>query len=387
MWEFAFRMGGFRGTSSAVLLCAALGGCGTPAEVANESVSTAEEAIGGPWRELDETPNQADGFTGSPAVCDARTSMGGTFLVGRSTNNRFRWSLNQRIYGHTAWADLSSSMRLFNSKPTCTSFDEYHQGSWTFNYKKAILGRSTDNRYYIRVVSVPPGPVDPNTNLELPSPVNIGSAFAQISTNTYDSAPAAATVNGKLYVLGRRSNTLYLSTNQLNLSSSGSVLGTWQNETLSVALPSGWTAQGDPAVVNSSPFYAAITFAQRATRLGQTRIWVNFYGGGTSFYGWYQLSTVTAGIASDPALDVNFDWLNALTVYFTGGDGKLYEGSTFFSDPTFTAVNAAGNTNTGLSGSPAAVGWLDAWEGSHYALVPKGNQFVYTSPCPNPNGC
>jgi hypothetical protein len=348
--------------------------------------------VGGIWRPFDALPTQSGGFTGSPAICDSRTTMGGIVVVGRratgfGTANRFRFSLRDRIYAATNWADIGT--RTFNSKPACAVLDEFHQLPMNqCNFQKAIIGRSSLNRYFIQILKAAPGGVDEN-NIPLPTITSLVlSDWLQIGTNTYDSAPAATVAFHTFYLVGRRGTRLFLRANPLNTSDPNNPYNHagWGSEMQSPALPSGWTMAGDPAIVNSSPYTHTLHFAVRGTSGAQTRIFMTNWNGAWAA-SWSQLSVTNVAAGSDPALDVSFDWLNAQTVYIRGTDNRIYQSSSFFTDNPFEAIQAQLNSNTGMSGSPAAIGWMDAWEGDHAVVGVKNGQFVVSSNCPDPEQC
>jgi hypothetical protein len=271
------------GTAQAILFGALLGsvGCGGEAmtaegfeteEAATGELGTLEQALGGNWRQFTQTPNQSGGFTGDPAVCNAFANQGGWAAIGRSaTSNKLRWSILQSALPATAWANLGD--RVFNSSPACAALDEFYQApSSQWSYQKAILGRdSSNNRYYIRVMKIPPGVPDEN-NVPLPTVPRTVLDWTSISNSAYVSGPGAAVVGGALVVCGKRtvssSTRAWCKYNTLSTRPSAPFDNSnWTPGAEAPALPSGWTAQGDPAVVNSShvfPFAAII--AVRATR-------------------------------------------------------------------------------------------------------------------------
>lgn len=153
-------------------------------------------------------------------------------------------------------------------------------------------------------------------------------------------------------------------------------------------MPTGWTPQGDPAIANTTDFFGDITIATRARNGSQFRLFWTLYNG-SSFGGWQQYSAVSGVVPSDPALAVHVDdFVTPLSVFFRGTDNQIYGASTFYgSNLPFAPLLASGNTNEDFSAAPAVAGSLTGWEGEHVVVGLSGNQFHWTSPCPDPSGC
>jgi hypothetical protein len=383
----------------ALLSAAAFGtlGCSADAPAPVEETGTTTQALGGNWRAFAQLPNQSGGFIGSPAVCNAFNNAGAFIAFGRASNNVFRYSLTERLFPSTAWANLGT--QTFNSKPACAVLDDLYFDP-PHCYKKVVVGRSGSgawlNRYLIRTIRVLPGPVDPETNFPLPTTVELMTNWNPIGTTTWSSAPAAAVGGGALNVCGRRSdNRIWCAASLLDQEDSDfPYTGTWLAPVQAPALPSPWTAQGDPAIANTEPWLATMTVAVRATRSfpSQTRLFsISFDPDSGTFGGWFEFPTGTLGISSDPAMDVDKTrgWFDGATIFFRGTDNKIYEasGTANLGWSPFSAINAASNTNTGWSGPPGAAGSLDGWEGFHVVVAPKNGQFHASSPCPIEGGC
>jgi hypothetical protein len=384
----------------ALLAMAAFGtaGCGTDPGVPIEKTATTTQALGGNWRAFQQLPTQSGGFNGSPAVCNAFNNAGAFVAFGRSTStSRFRFSLSERIFPATAWADMGT--QTFSSKPACAVLDDLY-----FNpphcYKKVVVGRAASgtwaNRYLIRTMRILPGPTDPETNLPLPATPEMMTNWNPIGTDTWSTAPAAAVGGGALTVCGRKSdNRVWCKASLLDPEDSDfPYTGSWLAAVQAPALPSPWAAQGDPAIANTEPWLATMTVAVRATRSfpSQTRLFsISFDPDSGTFGGWWQFPTGTLGISSDPAMDVDKTrgWFDGATIFFRGTDNRIYEasGTANLGWSPFSAINAANDTNTGWSGPPGAAGSLDGWEGFHAVVAPKNGQFHVSSPCPVEGGC
>jgi hypothetical protein len=336
---------------------------------------------------------QAGGFVGGPAVCNGFNAQGTWLAVGRASNNKFRWSIAERLQPQTAWADLGFT--TFSSKPACAPLDELWQGN-PYNYEKALFGKhATNGRYYVRIMKVPPGLPDPITNNPLPTVPSTVLSWTSISTETWTSAPAATVAGDALVVCGRRTvagvDAVWCKSNPLAPAQADPFNNAnWAAAIKAPALPSPWTAQGDPAVANTYPWLGGVTVAVRATRVNpaQTRIYFTVWTG-SQFNAWTQFPTGAIGVAADdPAMDVDVLTFAGATLAFRGTDSKLYEGTGLGTVGwTFAAIAAAGNTNTGWTGSPALAGSLNGVEGGHVVLGTKSSQFYVAGPCPDPMSC
>jgi hypothetical protein len=374
-----------RALPGAVCLSALLGtGCGVELEAPRDegTIRTERQALmGGGWRDFLALPSQSGGFAGDSAVCDAYTFQGGFVAFGRSAETgRFRMSITERLIPATAWADVGTQQ--FNAKPGCAPLDGVYdlpQSQWS--YQKAIVGKSNfTNQYLIRIQKLgPSSPIVPETIQN----------WTSISSSTYSSAPAVVLSThlisgprrGRLAVVGRRSNgRLYVHLNELNDANPGQPFSNsnWQPAAQAPALPSGWSAQGDPAVVDGSIIWNAITIMTRATSGSQTRLYGIFWYGPTYGFGsWVNMSTLTSG--ADPAIS----WWNypLQTVFVRGSGGAIYEADGLGPgiDPFTALVN---DNNSGFVGAPSAAGNLTSWEGNHVVVARRSdNQFYWASPC------
>jgi hypothetical protein len=202
------------------------------------------------------------------------------------------------------------------------------------SYQKAIVGKrsstnlSINDRYYIRIMRVPPSEGwNDEENRPLPTVPTMVDNWQRISTDAYASAPAVTVAAGWLVVLGRRSdNLLYLQMNQLNTANPEDPFDNadWGSAFAVPALPTGWTPQGDPAIANTTDFFGDITIATRARSGSQFRLFWMLYNG-SSFGGWQQYSAVSGVVPSDPALAVHVDdFVTPLSVFFRGTDNPIH---------------------------------------------------------------
>ncbi|HET9955210.1 MAG TPA: hypothetical protein VFQ61_11935, partial [Polyangiaceae bacterium] len=114
-----------------------------------ESVGDAQQAVtAGAWESWLPMPMNANGFEGPPATCLA--TPGGALVVGRDRiTNRFRVS---QFQGNpfSAWTDFGAM--TFASKPAAAALDGlFFQPEAQWNRQVAVVGRASDNRYYVRI--------------------------------------------------------------------------------------------------------------------------------------------------------------------------------------------------------------------------------------------
>jgi len=239
---------------------------------------------------------------------------------------------------------------------------------------------SSDNRYYARIMQVSAaGQIN-----EPPQSPTFPVDWHSISTTTYDSAPFVTAEYGYLIVGGRTSNgTINIHLNPLatDLSAVRSYDKTkWRAPIALAALPSGWTAVGDPAVAaeGGSGLIDVVTRARNA--FNQTRLYINylyipFAGANGYFLGpptWSQVATSGIPVSSDPALEYD-ESRGDLTLYFRGGAGtaanRIFQSTTQGADNwgTFGALG----TDT-FTTAPAAAGSLQ-FDWSHALVARKSD--------------
>jgi len=373
-----------------VLLASACGGIGpdATAELGTTSQDVTPDPAG--WRAWTPEPTNSGGWTGGPAVCQALTPSGdGTAIVGRSTNNRYRISMRQFFVEATAFADIST-FTTFNSKPACTSLDGVHtldEGLW--NYQLAVLGKSaSNNQFLIKTMKLDTEPAffgDPPT---LPTTV---VNWTSINSNAYASAPAAAVSQAALLVVGRRSdNRLYLHRNHLAILLPQTPFdnSSWDPVLQLPALPSGWTAAGDPAIADTQPLIGVVTIVTRATRPGfPTRLYYSlFESAASTFQAWAQvpITPSTVSVGSDPALEVDRG-LGLATLYFRSGTNCATSACRVFQSSgianlwgEFTQIfdNIAGHSDT-FTEAPGAIG--DLGLEPHHMVIARDSsgQFIH----------
>jgi hypothetical protein len=364
-------------------------GCSAPS---SESIASEQQAIGGNWRAFGQTSSTfSGGLSSDPAVCDAHADSGAWVAFGRAPNNKIYMNFFQKvpfpqIPAESGW--LKQTDTTFTLKPACAALDGLYdapQSQW--NYQKIIVARSPapNNRYMYRIVKL--GPPSQSTPVTIQNWVNIGTA-------AYVSAPAAGVINGQLLVCGLRSDArMWCYRNTLNLANPAAPLSAanWLPGLQAPALPSPWVAQGDPAFADTSPWTSQAMIAIRATRTNpsQTLFFFTTWNG-SSYSPWVQFPAPPSGVSigSDPAMSVDIINLWGATLAFRGTDGKIYEGSGIGTVGwSWSAINAAGGTNTGFSGTPAMAGSLNGWEGENLVFARKSGQYWNSSPCPQFGGC
>lgn len=358
-------------------------GCGQAAPT-NEGVGSAEGALDAAiWQAWSSSflPSNSGGFADASAVCraDAQSSTAaaqGFMVLGRHAGtpgkDRYRLFMYYKQRPSLSWTEQGTT--TFNSKPACTPLGEIevqaNDSTWS-NQMVFVGKRSSDNLYCVRIVTLSPAGqinVDPPPVPTVPfgldwHPITtstylaLGSSQAQSFPSGSSNASAAFTAsdNGYLVVGGRRSdNRIYLYVNGIYNGSAPPVYSksNWLATAFQVpALPTGWTADGDPAVAaDTGGAFLVTTRARNA--LNQSRLYVGYVfvpylalGGWItgSWSGWTQPSTGTIAINSDPAIEYDYRLL-APTAYFRGTQGssvnRIYQ-STRNNDgtwPAFTSI-------------------------------------------------
>jgi hypothetical protein len=368
-------------------------GCGAQGEDFSEDIDSKEENLQPPegWRLWSVLPNNSGStatFADNPGVCLATPD--GVVIVGRdSTSNRFRTHTNQwRLSSSPAWADFGST--VFASKPACTALDEVRSPPPTPNNQFAVLGRSTDNKFYARTglvdTTIGDWPNDP------PTQPSVKVHGHKISDDLYASGPGVTVANGQLLVVGRRSNNrIYLHRNTLSTSVTTPYSSSnWQSVLTVPNLPSPWVAAGDPVIANTVPFIGVVTLLTRATSAGSNRLYYIYWDGsvfwdGVTINAWARLPTGSVTVSSDPSIEVDLH-VNQATVYFRGSSASAGSNRIFQASGVGNLWEAFGvvrpEENDAFTGAPAAVG-NGNFEGQHLVVAKKSNnQFYFSTPVP-----
>jgi hypothetical protein len=260
------------------------------------------------------------------------------------------------------------------------------------------VARANDNKLYARTMQA-------DTTYAALSPVDQATTvttWQTISNNDYASAPSTTVAFGKLLVVGRRSdNRLYLHRNTLSTSTTSPYNPNgWSSTVLQVpALPSGWTAAGDPAITDVHPALDGVIIVTRATKTGQSDTLFQIYwqGNGNGSYFWdsagsentWQFLPTGSYVRSDPTLvSDNVIESGYVTVFVQGsqtatGTKNVYQGTgiSWMWAPFALIPNTSGVTLT--ADAPAAI------VGDNercYAAIAKGtkgsfvNQAFWTQP-------
>lgn len=359
----AATLGLFKGTKLTMLFAVLLGSvaCGaepslTEDEIASTGQSLAAEDWQTPWLQV------GIDVTGSPAACETRfvETGGGVSLFRRSSSsNRIAVSSMFRS-AFNAWTFLDNN--TFVSKPACASLDGSHEYLFPKNGQFAVLAKSAFNRYWISVWKLGV----PSIYNEPPTPPVRVHAWEQISTDTFASAPSATLYVYQLLVLGRKSNnSLSLRSKFLNPDDSSDpyVGGSWGPAQEVPALPSGWTAAGDPVIL-----YGDIAvIATRATNGGTSALFWCFTNL-NMFTDWVRFDPSGATVSSDPSLELGRD-RTLRTAYFRASNGRIFQGTSNRGSTTFGPFSAIG-TDT-LTGAPAAVGGQLGGDPAHMVFAKK----------------
>jgi hypothetical protein len=310
-----------------------------------ETVGAAEAAISASgWGLWQATTTNANGFEGSPGA--SLNAPNGGVLIGRDKiTNRFRVSAF-RQGPFAAWSDFGT--KTFIAKPAVAALDGFYgTPQFLWSNQLAVVGVASDSQYYIRI-----GQLDTTEGFTSNPTLVPGHDWTVIPNSTYASPPAATVYSGTLVVAGRKSNnTLFLHSSVLAITMQANFFtNVWSAPVAVPALPSGWVAQGDPALAAMGDTNSRIMIVTRAVNNGQKRLYANTWDR-TTFFGWVSIPLTGVNLSGEPAAEYA-PTLNKVTVYVKGADSKIYQSSGLNSSwEAFTAIGS----NT-FASNPAAVG-------------------------------
>lgn len=328
-------------------------------------------------------------LAGTPVACEAPRG-GGTALFGRNEQNRFVASF--RNYSpFTHWLELGT--QTFTSKPACADLDGIAANGGQSSRQLAVFGRGALNRYYVQVLQMHESCTFGTT----PPTPNLVRNWTQLSTTAFASAPAATVYAGALWLVGRTSsNQMIMRRKWLNpdLNDRFGDPAAWDGEYPLSALPTGFVAIGDPAMIHvpeDDGYMIVATFAQNSS--GAKRLYYAL-GSGVSFSSWMQVSLPSGvTVASDLALEVGRQGRGAngpgippsrVTAYFRGTkvvngstDSRVYQASAnvSFTSPyvwqSFTALQFPAAADIQVADSPAAAGGYLGTDGAHSVIAKR----------------
>lgn len=405
-----------RRLSGPLLAALALAGCGAPTEDVDPELSTTTADLSSAgWRSWTSPPPNPNPLTDSPGICPVHVrsghgASGVMFLARDSTTDKFRLTIYDKLKPWLAWTNVPGTP-VFNSRPACTSLDELHLAPTSqWNNQIAIVGRressssSLDNRYYVQIMRLNTVSYDPDNNPATPPPPppapSTVLSWSRISTDAYAGSPASAVLAGNLVVAGRRSdNRIYVHVNPLNTSSTTAPYdhADWEPAVRTAALPSGWTAIGNPAIGHIGQAIGEGIIATRARNAqGDVRIYTYYMyvpwrmvsafalDQGT----WQHMPTQYVGVGSDVALEFEtlMDGPARTTAYFRGTNNRIYQATGDGSNwEAFTLVDNISDPNDNYAdfeNAPAALGSSEL-EGGHIVLAKRADdQLYYASPIP-----
>ncbi|HKO46436.1 MAG TPA: hypothetical protein VJV79_01855 [Polyangiaceae bacterium] len=316
-------------------------------EAANEAeqVGAVGAAVGAnAWENAQALPTNANGFEGSPAASLA-TPAGGLVVARDKVTNRFRVS-TFRQGPWSAWSDFGT--KTFIAKPAVAALDGlYGAAEFTWGHQIAVVGIASDNQYHIRI-----GKLDTTPPLTSNPTLVAGHDWTVIPNSTYASPPAVTVHSGSLLVAGRKANnTLHLHHSVLAITNQSDYFTNVWGTTVAVpALPSGWVAQGDPAIASLGEANSRIIIVTRAVNNGQKRLYANTWDR-NSFFGWVSVPLAGVDMVGEPAVEYGYE-LNKATVYVKGSDSRFYQSSGLNSSWQPFAAIARGTFAT----NPAAAG-------------------------------
>ena len=344
----------------------------------------------------------------SPTVCGAvaNTSPGlsGYIQAGRDlTTNKYVLAMYSKLQPMLNFTVIPSGSITFNSKPVCAGLDGASTSTIT-NLVAFVGKRSSNDRYYIQLMKLSGGGYLINDPYHTPSPPpmpTVQMAWSQISTDTYASAPFVHVFEQNYMVVGgrRSDNLIYIHVNPFQWNATTQTYdynnSFWEAPLAAPALPSGWTAIGDPTINHWGPNMSGevriVTRAQNGTQLKLFTLWmfVPWRWVGSE---WFEVPAGPSPPDGDPAQSYerrfreyqDDDWPDdyAATLFYKGADNKIYQASITGSNTLTEPFGAIQNTN-GFIGAPAAVGSIGLDGGSILAArkITPAKQY-YTSNLP-----
>jgi len=308
---------------------------------------------------------------GPPSACETRFQVsGGTSFVQRNAADRIDVSSASRS-AFNPWTTLGN--KTFSSRPACVTLDAPYDAGVPLTYQLAVVGRSGfGNAFWIAIWQLGqnnPYNVPPNA----PSQVY---DWAQVSsTDSFASAPALTAFAGNVLVVGRKSN------NKLYVRSHGVVAGSsdpwgggsWGSTYELPALPTGWTATGDPTICSAPSGLGYLpTIATRATNGGSTG-YFKLSTEGTLFTAWSSISLPTGVTpASDLSMEIGKD-RTRITGYFRATTGRIYQASATIGQSFAPFAVMFSNSDTFTDG-PAATGGELFVDPAHMVFAKKTNE-------------
>jgi hypothetical protein len=261
--------------------------------------------------------------------------------------------------------------RTFSSKPACVSLD-YDERPHPLNHQIAAIAKSgSQNRYYLGVLKLGTSPtpfVDP------PGPPTMLRTWAQVSSDSFASAPAVTIYNGSFYLVGRKAdNSVVILHGALNLDNVTDPYAgiTWQAAMALPALPSGWVATGDPSIASSKYGVAYPVVAIRAVKDGVTRIYhvARQHNVAHGPWGsWERFDIGTLSVASDVSLEAN-GAKTQITAYFRATDNRIYQSTHVLGSTTWETFKAIGSDK--FVGNPNGVGGSLGTDPTHMVYAKK----------------
>ena len=384
-------------SSCALWLAALLGSLACGAESAGEEAElqigsqdlAASEWVNG-WNQLSRADASPVVVEGQATGCETRYgSAGGHTIFKKDASNHI--AMAWKSYSpFTPWTVIGSSSFTFSTEPACATFDGAVDGSNpSRQFAVVAKGSGSANRYWYATWQQ--GQIS-TTFGEPPSAGGLVRDWQLVGNDAFASAPAATVHNGKLLVLGRKSdNQLMMRSYPLNLGNQGDPTafgGPWTSTNLPI-LPSGWGAIGDPAMIHA-PLPAAAMIVVRAGNGSTTRLYRTTTSNGTSFSAWTQITTSAIGatntIVSDPSIEIGRDRSSMFryTVYVRAQDGKVWQASTNPGTTTFQSFVKIPWSEV-LSDGPLAIGGNLGGDSAHVVFAKKSgsDNLFMTASVPN----
>jgi hypothetical protein len=348
----------------------------------------ASEWVNG-WNQLSRADSSAVAVTGQAVGCETRYgSAGGQTIFRRDVFNHI--AMAWKSYSpFTPWTTIGSSSFTFSTEPACATFDGAVDGSNPSRQFAVVAKGSGSNRYWYATWLQ--GEIS-TTFGEPPTAGGLVRDWQLVGNEAFASAPAATVHNGKLLVLGRKSdNQLMMRSYPLNLGNQGDPTafgGPWTTTNLPI-LPTSWGAIGDPAMIHA-PLPAAAMIVVRAGNTITTRLFRTMTSNGTSFSPWTEIPTGAIGatntIVSDPSIEIGRDRSSAFryTVHVRAKDGKVWQASTNPGTITFQSFVKIPWSDT-LTEGPFAIGGNLGGDSAHVVFAKKSgsNNLFMTASVPN----
>ncbi len=318
------------------------------------------------WTPLSDRSGDPASAVDDPGIC---FSESGFVIFQRVSSNKFKsvtWDssglpaagvFNPRL---SEWSTWGTSSKTFKSKPACANLDAIDSDE-DRTFEIVLAGTASNDKIYTSAAQANDSADGSEPNV----PTGVTDWTVVSALRTFAGGPGIAVGAGKVVVVGRglSDSLIYAYTRSLPYED-----GSWSHSVQAPALPSGWTAQGSPAIAYTLANINKFTVMVRATKTGAPATFYRAYFDGASWgASWARALTCCSG---DPALEFSSD-VDALTVFglspMRGGADVVQATGLNVTYGTLRTVR--GYELATVIGTPAALGLWEPFEGERRHTV------------------